>query len=379
MNKMLLRKNLLAIFVLTFTLTNCSSNNDHDQKELKNINISVNAFKSSGNISDFLEVTELIPLETTDNSLVNNIDRIKKFREQIYIFDQRSRKLLRFKSDGSFLGQIGRIGKGPGEYTSIIEFELDTLREQVYLLDVWKIHTFSLAGEFIKTTNTKFFGSELHIASSDEFIFTGAGRDDRIIITDANFNVKNKFFPYSTAYRIDPNFTFSNFEDNTAFHLATCDTIYTFIGEQPSPLFYIDLNGKNFTNDDFNDLSQGQKENLFDYTMNGNKYVRCLAFLPINNYVFMILSYSKAAYWGIYNLENDEYKFINMSKVNNDIFGSFQYFHPKGIINQELVFPIPPHKLIKDKSSDFYKNNIEKLSKINEYSNPVLLLAKVKM
>jgi hypothetical protein len=50
------------------------------------------------------------------------------------------------------------------------------------------------------------------------------------------------------------------------------------------------------------------------------------------------------SFWGIYNLNNNQYSFVRMKNLNNDIFGSFMYFHPKEV---NFISQIP--KLFLDK------------------------------
>ena len=105
----------------------------------------------------------------------------------------------------------------------------------------------------------------------------------------------------------------------------------------------------------------------------------CQAFLPLKNSAFINMVNSKTAYWGIYNLDTHQYSFVPLKKLTNDIFGPFVVLLPAGITKDEFIFTVPPDKLIKDKTSSFYKKYAKVLDGLTELSNPVLLLAKPKI
>lgn len=369
----------IALIGLAISFIQCLPIHGQERQEIKRVSINIDDFNQSGNLSEFLEITELIPLETNQICLVNRIDKVVMFESKIFVFDENSQKILLFNHDGTFIRQIGRPGKGPGEYLEISDFDIDRVRNLVYVLDFKNVHTFSLNGEFQKTTKTQFMAQKLLVLNSNEIIFNGAGRDDRLFITDSTFQKTQSFFPYTLAHRITPNYSLSKLNENSIFHLPYCDTLFAFNGQQPYPFIYIDFNGNNFTNSNFEHLSQGEKNNLFDYILKGGKYANCLGFLPVKNHVFMVILHSNAAYWGFYNMDSDEYSFVKNKGIKNDIFGSFMYFNPVGTTTDEYILAVQSYKIIGDNTSTFYLKHLKKLNLLSEESNPVLLLAKAKI
>jgi len=141
----------------------------------------------------------------------------------------------------------------------------------------------------------------------------------------------------------------------------------------------LDYNGKNLTEKDFNRLSEGDQSKVYDYIMLNCKYANSHEFMPLKNSAIIAISYCKKAYWGICNLKTHQYSFVELRKLNNDIFGTFMYFHPAGITDNEYIFSMPAEVMIKDKTNSFYQKNIEILKGVNDLSNPVLLFAKPKI
>jgi len=77
---------------------------------------SINKF-DIGMLTD--SIAQIIPLETTDSSLIANIDKIEIKNNTIFIKDDLSKSVLMFSKDGKFINKIQAIGQGPGEYVSL--------------------------------------------------------------------------------------------------------------------------------------------------------------------------------------------------------------------------------------------------------------------
>src|SRR5690606_26101942 len=81
--------------------------------------------KAYGKFEDFFSKAAYIPLETSANSMIGNISRLCYFRDQFFILDKKGNSILIFDKKGKFLDKIEAIGKGPGEYISLMDFAID--------------------------------------------------------------------------------------------------------------------------------------------------------------------------------------------------------------------------------------------------------------
>ncbi len=374
-----LRRLIFSFLFIVFAVANVSAITQNEKEGFIRINIKTDNFKNSANLSDFLEIGKLIPLEATKDCLIKSIRKVIQYRDNIYVFDMDQQKYFRFNNAGKFLGQIGQRGKGPGEYLETYDFQIDTKKELIYLLDFCKIHIFSLNGKWIRSVKTEFMAEAFCQTENNQFIFYGAGRDNRIFITDSNFKAINSFFPYSLAYRLTPRYPLSIYNNDILVQIPTFDTIYTLKDGKPKPLFYLDYNGKNLTEKEFNRLPEADQSKVYDYIMLNCRHANSCEFIPLKNSAIIAVSYCQKAYWGICNLKTHQYSFVELRKLNNDIFGTFMYFHPAGITDDEYIFSMPAEVMIKDKTNSFYQKNIETLKEVNDLSNPVLLFAKPKI
>lgn len=98
------------------------------------------SFSPSGNkikLSELLtDSCRLIPLETTDDSLLGKIYKIKKHNNTYYLLSD-DRWILRFDENGKFISSLNCLGSGPEEYTYIGDFDVYTVdgRDEIWLCD----------------------------------------------------------------------------------------------------------------------------------------------------------------------------------------------------------------------------------------------------
>jgi len=118
---------------------------------------------------------------------------IERFGQRLYVSDFSDMKIKKFSSDGEYLGSFGKEGRGPGEFQSIMDFDVrhDTLfvidqrRRKFMLFDVEST-------EFITSRDTEFDPYRL-AAMENEFIIE-IGLDDRLFLrTDARLKENHRF------------------------------------------------------------------------------------------------------------------------------------------------------------------------------------------
>lgn len=66
-----------------------------------------------------------IPLETTEASLIEEINKIIVRDSVFYIFDNMRKRVLLFDYEGKFISSIDKLGLGPGEYTYPSDMDVD--------------------------------------------------------------------------------------------------------------------------------------------------------------------------------------------------------------------------------------------------------------
>jgi hypothetical protein len=205
---------------------------------------------------------KVIPLESSDNCLIGEITKILFYRERMFILDK-SIKLLAFDMNGKYLFNVGQEGRGPGEYASIRDFDIDETGN-IYMLAYQKILQYDKDGKYLKTfrlnlvsENSEIFCNPLEFAVKKDgnfYIWGGSfgikdnseGKFFAMYEITKDGKVINKYFPlkynstqgferhrftrYSHLLLIEPNYG--------------VDTIYSIDNQGLKPRYYIDFGNK---------------------------------------------------------------------------------------------------------------------------------------
>ena len=138
-------KKITALLMSVALMASCSN------KQTYSDIIPVNeATKVQINLSDYVSSLEYIPLETTDECL---IDRNPSFYVlDDYIIVSTSQQCFLFNRNGKFIREIGRVGRGPDEYRFAGRGEVIDEQNKTVLMQGWdKWLEYSFNGMVIRT------------------------------------------------------------------------------------------------------------------------------------------------------------------------------------------------------------------------------------
>ena len=139
-------KNIL-IGILLFLFTSCVQ----ERGNLNCYTLSVDLKNSSLQYSDVFSGAEVIPLETTDSSLIVYPFEVIEHKGYFYLYDLHLIKAFIFDEKGKFVRQIGNKGQGPREYTWLSSISIDKNRDVIHLIEpVNNYLTYTLDGNFIE-------------------------------------------------------------------------------------------------------------------------------------------------------------------------------------------------------------------------------------
>lgn len=88
-------------------------------------------------LETFVESFSVIPLELTQNSIIDNVSRLIMYDDYFLVVENsRTNKAITiFNSSGRYIRRISNFGRGPGEYLSITAFEVDQTSRNLYVYD----------------------------------------------------------------------------------------------------------------------------------------------------------------------------------------------------------------------------------------------------
>jgi hypothetical protein len=151
--------------------------------------------KSASNISEIASGVEYIPLETRNDCLIGEIERLFVVDGSFCIVDGITESVLIFNPDGGFSHKIDRQGRGPEEYSRIYHATVDVISKDIYIYsDVNQaVFRYSWQGEFIEKIAMPMILSSFE--ADDGKILLYAGRS-------WNKNFYNSSFPRQFRYTL---------------------------------------------------------------------------------------------------------------------------------------------------------------------------------
>gem|GEM_PF-5057403 len=98
-------------------------------------------------ISDLAYDVKIIPLETTESSIVGDIEQLVFGNQFVYLLDRINNNVLIFDINGSFVKNIAR-GSGPGEVDRVIDIMFNKYDNHLYIYHHSGINVYSEDGTF---------------------------------------------------------------------------------------------------------------------------------------------------------------------------------------------------------------------------------------
>jgi hypothetical protein len=130
----------------------CNSGSKTPKLQIIDIENSLNRMEVI-NLSQFTSDIHYIPLETKDGFILSYIDDCGIFGNYMIITNLKQGFL--FNKQGKFIRQIGKEGRGPGEYQfiNVVDFDRDT---NIYMQSLRDLLEFRIDGTPIKKTKNQF-------------------------------------------------------------------------------------------------------------------------------------------------------------------------------------------------------------------------------
>ena len=319
-------------------------------------------------LSNFTSEIEYIFLETHKKCLLYRIDKVMQDDSLYFVYNKQ--QLFIFNQNGEFIRQIGRLGKGPGEYLRIMDFTLITSKDNIliYDSDQHKVIKYNYDGtielEFrinhnatkISTMNDQFLvvsWVKPDFILNDNYSLSIYDLDGKIVNQTLNRDDEKTKLTMPSTFLTRLNY----YNDSLTYWETNLDIIYR-IDDQGEPIPAYKINYE--SNDKSKDMSE-VTPNIFRFSY----------FSETNNYMFFLS--------GVYD---NEVKHIGYDKKNDHVF-SFNVKHPDknlmlkcGFVNDiDGGYPFLPFDVLKDGRMycTFYPYQLKKMIKEKLHSNTEVL------
>lgn len=333
--------------------------------------------------SQFCDTVTHVFLETNSNCLIGDISKIQIKDSLLYIGDfSITQSIFVFNLKGKFIKKLFKQGHGPGEYAAINNFNVDE-QNNIYILDN------RLGKEFIYDSNFK----PIFERKIESFFITAATGDTdksvyycgnepnqekfryQILIRDNKKNkIERKFFKYPSGNEklIFVNENHFRYSDGFIFLKPSYSQYIYSIGDSLKHSYTVQFdNVDNFV--DLEKMLEMKNSNEVRKYVYQNNIVDIYDFDISKSWIYLKIQKGNANYFAFY--DRDSKKCQVARKLGNDLSYSLLLGRVIGLYEDCIVSYT---------NTDFIKRNFKqdeiekKFGNIDEMSNPVLILAKLK-
>ncbi|WP_322934150.1 6-bladed beta-propeller [Bacteroides sp. CG01] len=377
---------ILLIVLLNFSSCSFRESKIHNTSDIIPIELStlekIDPFTSSNN---HLNKYRLLRLETIDDCLIKWIEKIIVDENFLFIKDSNHKLYVFDLITGHFLNSIGKIGAGPTELLTFVDFYIDSIEKAVFIYDMSKSKMFkySYRGDLLEILNCsdRLFSdfTNLSYVRDGDIILTmfnnSSVRYNYKVLGAGKYNLKGEYLPYCATGFL--NLVFK--DQKVACNKTDCyavtylsDTIYQYTskdGFYPKYIFNSSL--KHVESNTFKEV------NSFEIALEAATLLKKKGFSPG---ILELYATDELLYFPYY-LGTDEYKiYWNIKKQKGYYIKNYINMDPvkslDNIIaatNDALIRVIPSEELLNVR--DKYEYTIEEkefLKKIKEEDNPIL-------
>ena len=381
------------IFLIISCNTNKKGTTEKATIPIVEIGKALNNFSSSTrSFTEFIDSIKYIPLETLPECNIEEIQKIVCYKGDFYTWDYNS--ILKFDTNGKFIQEIGKRGRGPKEYARVREFTIRS--DKLYINEGRKIVAYStIDGSYVSTYPfpNRWFVERLN----NQFVTINANKgfiefvDEKGNITDSvNYEhyTRNDIFPEMMIYPIYD--AFFGISQSLKISTSHNDTLFEINNRnQLIPRYILDLG-------DYKLADKERLEYSGDFENFDKSTTKLIRPVPLETNDFLIIQLGK---WGtVSSLKN-----IGFYDKKADLLG-FGIFDKKGnsfslITEDQESYPFFfPH--FSDEENrlfswvdaidmiNFYNKNKDKYNFCNPFirtvkkleieNNPVLVMVKLK-
>ena len=386
-----LLKTLLFFVILSIALTSCkSSEKDESITKVEVENSKPSTFK----LSDIGAIDiDYIPLETKKESLITKISNFISDGDDFYV--ETVAGVLKFDSNGKFVSNIGKRGRGPQEYLTCADISIDTLKN-IYILSVIqkKIFVYDNQGNFLQTIETSEGVTDIICFNKGILCYSRNGYGNiensfHIVSYTGKqikaFPNKYKFEPLKNGVLFPDEYLDYKWNNQIFIKEKYSDTIFSFSNMQFTPKIILDRGDKTMKISVKRDI-----KGIDDMLKLRGKYTIDNTLLCFGNYLYLSYEYDKRIFLFLYNFANETQYFINAEEGFKNNFDCGLNFYPRTTLDDNSIASwVSPKKLKAHIVSETFKNStpiypvrkkaLEKLANsLDENDNPVLMLVKLK-
>ena len=336
---------------------------------------------------------KLIPLETSEEFLIGNIDRVIKCPGCYCILDRENANVFIFEENGKFRCKLGNKGHARNEHLDAWSIAYDEKNEQIVMLDLTgrRLLSYDLMGNLKKVASLFFLYHDMAFLGDDILCLTESAYNrfsdiidlSRLVLADKMGKPIRRGFPITEMIR--KNFNYGNklaqYKDKAYFTDLLSDTIWEVSGKEMAPILNMTVNGSQR-------FSKDEKENMTDHIFKmrlakqpyanriqiSSEYIALPVAIPREGGAIALMLISR---------KSNRQKFVGISTNHTRLDSYLGVNSSNGFADDStLINIIPPSIILLGASNIQIKNHLSKeerelLKNLKPDDNPVLLLERL--
>lgn len=388
------------IFVALIILIFASCSNIQKQEfQKKNIDFfifskdEINSNFRTYNLSEFYTSATGFSLDNSGGP-VGNISKAMIFRNILFILDSHyAKKIFAYdlEREGMFMFSIGAKGKGPGEFLQVTDFTIDSLNQQLLIIDSIqrRLSYFDLNGNFQDIKKLPFEPTKIFCDRTYLYMTKKAYNDGFCLeILDNKLNTLAEYLPSKSHPSIATYYSgFLKIGNKLLLNYPNCDTIFQINNTKIIPYVVIESGEHSFCSN-MNNKNLKYKEMLttyMGYAGGKNKiYDNILfptTFFEDEKLKLFEFNFNKYLYSFIKRKsQNDELPILG--NIKNDLFGSHitfigydENYGTIGIVNPESMLNADLD-LAQKNNQNISNQLMQELTTRDQNSNPSVVFLK---
>ena len=336
---------------------------------------------------------KLIPLETSEEFLIGNIDRIIKCPGCYCIQDRENANVFIFEENGKFRCKLGNKGHARNEHLDAWSIAYDEKNEQIVMLDLTgrRLLSYDLMGNLKKVASLFFLYHDMAILGDDILCLTGSAYNrfsdiidlSRLVLADKMGKPIRRGFPITEMIR--DRFTYGDkmtqYKDKAYFTDLIADTVWEVSGKEMAPILNMTVNGSQR-------FSKDEKENITSksYKIHTAKMPFAMSINVSPKYIALPVAIPRAGgqiALMLISRKSNRQKIVGISTNQTRLDSYLPITGPDGFADDStLIHTFSPNFLQMGASNTPIKDHLSKeerdiLKKLNPNDNPVLLLERL--
>jgi hypothetical protein len=370
--------NVPVLFLAMILFISCSRNANMNGLYLVDVESGLKNVGSAA-MSSLGKRISYIPLETDSACLLQRISNLALTDSFIFVGD--GTRLLKFSDEGKFLSKIGSEGRGPGQYINLSAIQADQKTRELYVLALRQMLVYDFSGNLKRTFKIDFPVRQFLLDNENNIVLHSINIPEApsnafsLYILDRSGNLVKKI--KNDVVRVNKGMVVMNspmYLYNGMIHFVEfgADTVHEYNNVTRKPYAVFRLGNLKLQPDP----TMAEAPNIKGLWINDSK--------ENDDYFFF-------SYWEglsnpgkncIYDKKTGKITVLNDNEFTNDLDGGLNFW-PKRILEDNTLVDfeesISMVNRIKEKQTAGEKTDkklLDLMNKINENSNPVLVLLK---